>query len=159
LVGISESLSISQYKFYAENKKSLLVVLQGIDGSGKDGTVSHVMKALNPQNCYIKSFKIPNDEALSHDYIWRIHKAVPAKGQICIFNRSYYEDITEPVVMGAISRKLLKQRHRQINEFERYLSENNIFILKLFLYISKQEQKKRLLTRIQDPNKHWKISE
>ncbi len=103
LVGISESLSISQYKFYAENKKSLLVVLQGIDGSGKDGTVSHVMKALNPQNCYIKSFKIPNDEALSHDYIWRIHKAVPAKGQICIFNRSHYEDITEPVVMGAIS--------------------------------------------------------
>ena len=103
LIGISESLSTLQYKLYAENKKSLLVVLQGIDGSGKDGTVSHVMKALNPQNCYIKSFKIPNDEALSHDYIWRIHKAVPAKGQICIFNRSHYEDITEPVVMGAIS--------------------------------------------------------
>ena len=89
--------------FMLKTKKSLLVVLQGIDGSGKDDTVSHVMKALNPQNCYIKSFKIPNDEAMSHDYIWRIHKAVPAKGQICIFNRSHYEDITEPVVMGAIS--------------------------------------------------------
>ena len=159
LIGISQSLSTLQYKLYAENKKSLLVVLQGIDASGKDGTVRHVMKALNPQNCYIKSFKTPNDEELSHDYLWRIHKAIPAKGQIGIFNRSHYEDITEPVVMGAISRKLLKQRYRQINEFERYLTENDTFVLKLFLYISKQEQKKRLLARIQDPNKQWKISE
>lgn len=159
LTEISESLSELQYKLYAENKRSLLVVLQGIDASGKDGTVRHVMKALNPQNCYIKSFKFPNDEELSHDFLWRIHKAIPEKGQICIFNRSHYEDITEPVVLGSIPRKILKERYRQINEFEKYLSENNIILIKLFLYISKPEQKKRLLARIQDPNKQWKISE
>ncbi|HEU5120301.1 MAG TPA: PPK2 family polyphosphate kinase [Candidatus Nitrosocosmicus sp.] len=159
LVEVSESLFELQYKLYAENKRSLLVVLQGIDASGKDGTVRHVMRALNPQNCYIKSFNIPNDEELSHDYLWRIHKAIPRKGQICIFNRSHYEDLTEPVVVGSISRKILKQRYRQINEFERYLSENDIVILKIFLYISKPEQKKRLLARIQDPNRRWKISE
>jgi PPK2 family polyphosphate:nucleotide phosphotransferase len=159
LVGVSESLYELQYKLYAENKRALLLVLQGIDASGKDGTVRHVMRALNPQSCYIKSFNIPNDEESSHDYLWRIHKAIPRKGQICIFNRSHYEDLTEPVVVGSISRKILKQRYRQINEFERYLSENDIIILKIFLYISKPEQKKRLLARILDPNKRWKISE
>jgi PPK2 family polyphosphate:nucleotide phosphotransferase len=159
LVGVSESLFELQYKLYGENKRSLLLILQGIDASGKDGTVRHVMRALNPQSCYIKSFNIPNDEELSHDYLWRIHKAIPRKGQICIFNRSHYEDLIEPVVIGSISRKILKQRYRQINEFERYLSENDVIILKIFLYISKLEQKKRLLARIQDPNKRWKISE
>ena len=159
LIGVSESLSELQYKLFAENKKSLLVLLQGIDASGKDGTVRHVMRALNPQSCYIKSFNIPNDEELSHDYLWRIHKAIPRKGQICIFNRSHYEDLTEPALAGSISQKILKQRYRQINEFERYLSDNDLVILKIFLYISKSEQKKRLLARIQDPNRRWKISE
>lgn len=156
---ISETLSNLQYKLYAENKKSLLVILQGVDASGKDGTIRHMMRALNPQNSYVKSFKIPNDEESSHDYLWRIHHSVPAKGQICIFNRSHYEDLVEPLINGSISRKVLKQRYRQIIDFERYLSENNIMILKLFLYISKPEQKKRLLERIHDPNKQWKISE
>ncbi len=156
---ISENLSNLQYKLFAESKKSLLVILQGVDASGKDGTIKHVMKALNPQNSYVKSFKIPNDEELSHDYLWRIHGSIPVKGQICIFNRSHYEDLTEPIINGLISRKILKQRYRQINDFERYLSENNIMIIKLFLYISKSEQKKRLLERIHDPNKQWKISE
>lgn len=153
----NKQISKLQYKFYADNSKSLLIILQGVDASGKDGTIRHLMKALNPQSCHIKSFKVPNDEEISHDYLWRIHKEIPIKGQIAIFNRSYYEDIIEPLVHNPISDNDLFQRYRQINDFERYLSENRIKILKFFLHISKTEQKKRLQNRLHDPTKYWKI--
>lgn len=156
---MSTTLSELHYKLYAENRRSVLVILQGIDAAGKDGTIRHVMKSLNPQSCSIKSYKKPNDEELSHDYLWRIHKSIPVFGHVGIFNRSHYEDLIEPIINNTLPKKIWKSRIRQVNEFERYLSENSITILKLFLYISKDEQKKRLLERIHDPNKHWKFSE
>ena len=155
------SLQISelQYKLFADNSKSLLIILQGADASGKDGTIRQVMGALNPQNCYVKSFKVPNETELAHDYLWRIHIEVPSKGQIAIFNRSHYEDIIEPDVNNLISKDQVILRCEQINDFEKYLSENGTTIIKFFLHISKDEQKRRLLERIQDPAKQWKINE
>ncbi len=155
----SKKTSELQYKLFAANNKSLLIILQGVDASGKDGTIRHIMKGLNPQNCNITSFKVPNENELAHDYLWRIHMEMPTKGQISIFNRSHYEDIIEPSVNAMISNNDLVLRYRQINDFERYLTENNITILKFFLYISKDEQKRRLQERIIDPTKHWKINE
>jgi PPK2 family polyphosphate:nucleotide phosphotransferase len=136
-----------------------VIILQGVDASGKDGTIRHVMGALNPQSCYVKSFKVPTEEGLSHDYLWRVHMAVPAKGQIAIFNRSHYEDVIEVRVRNLVPKNELTPRYRQINDFERYLSENHVTILKFFLHISRDEQKKRLEERLEDPTKHWKISE
>lgn len=156
---ISNKIASLHYKLFAENKQALLLILQGIDASGKDGTIRHVMRGLNPQSCSVKSYKIPNEEELSHDYLWRIHNSMPSRGHVGIFNRSQYEDIIEPRVNRSFSKKLITKRYRQINDFERYLSENNITLLKLFLYISKEEQKKRLLERIHNPTKHWKFSE
>lgn len=155
----SKKISELQYKLFAANKKSLLIILQGPDASGKDGTIRQVMGALNPQNCYVKSFKVPNETELSHDYLWRIHIEVPSKGQIAIFNRSHYEDIIEPSVSNLISKDQMILRCTQINDFERYLSENGTTIIKFFLHISKDEQKRRLQERIQDPAKQWKIKE
>lgn len=155
----SEQIVELQYKLYADNSKSLLIILQGVDTSGKDGTIRHVMGALNPQNCYVKSFKAPNENELAHDYLWRIHMVIPSKGQISIFNRSHYEDIIEASVHNLIPNDNLILRYRQINDFERYLSENHVTILKFFLHISKDEQKKRLQERLHDPTKYWKIKE
>ena len=159
LVHFSSRMSELQYKLFADNSQSLLIILQGVDASGKDGTIRHVMGALNPQSCYAKSFKVPTTEDLSHDYLWRVHMAIPSKGQIGIFNRSHYEDVIEVRVHNSIPNNELTLRYRQINDFERYLSENHIAILKFFLHIIKDEQKKRLLARLQDPTKRWKISE
>jgi PPK2 family polyphosphate:nucleotide phosphotransferase len=155
----SSRMSELQYKLYADNRQSLLIILQGVDASGKDGTIHHVMGALNPLSCYAKSFKVPTTEDLSHDYLWRIHMAVPSKGQIAIFNRSHYEDVIEVGIHNLIPRNELTLRYIQINDFERYLSENHVTTLKFFLHISKDEQKKRLIARLQDPSKRWKISE
>lgn len=155
----SSRMSELQYKLYADNRQSLLIILQGVDASGKDGTIRHVMGALNPLSCYAKSFKVPTTEDLSHDYLWRVHMAVPSKGQIAIFNRSHYEDVIEAGVHNLIPRNELTLRYTQINDFERYLSENHVTILKFFLHISKDEQKKRLMARLQDPSKRWKVSE
>jgi PPK2 family polyphosphate:nucleotide phosphotransferase len=155
----SSRMSELQYKLYADNTQSLLIILQGVDASGKDGTIRHVMGALSPLSCYAKSFKVPTTEELSHDYLWRVHMAIPSKGQIAIFNRSHYEDVIEVGVHNLIPRNELTQRYIQINDFERYLSENHVTILKFFLHISKDEQKKRLMARLQDPAKRWKISE
>jgi len=155
----SKNISELQYKLFAANNKSLLVILQGADASGKDGTIRQVMGALNPQNCYVKSFKVPNDAELAHDYLWRIHTEVPSKGQIAIFNRSHYEDIIEPFVNNLISKDQVILRCKQINDFEKYLSENGITIIKFFLHISKEEQRRRIQERVQDPTKQWKISE
>lgn len=159
LSNFADQISKFQYKLYADKSMALLIILQGVDASGKDGTIRHVMGALNPQNCSVKSFRIPNSNEIEHDYLWRVHKEIPSKGQINIFNRSHYEDIIESKVNRLISKKDLNKRYRQINDFERYLSENNITILKFFLHISKDEQRKRLLERINDPTKYWKLKE
>src|SRR5215475_1765373 len=151
LIDIMNQISDLQYKLYADKGKALLIVLQGIDASGKDSTIRHVMSAFNPQSCRAISFKTPNHEELSHDYLWRAHKNIPAMGQIVIFNRSYYEDVIEVLVHKMISKNTCHKRYKQINDFEKYLIENDIQIVKLFLHISKVEQKKRLEERLNDP--------
>ena len=156
---LSNRMSHLQYKLFADRSQALLIILQGVDTSGKDGTIRHVMKAFNPQSCRVVSFKAPTTEEIAHDYLWRVHKALPSKGEITIFNRSHYEDILEVRVHKIIPPSIWSQRYRQINEFEQYLSENNIKIIKLFLHISKDEQNKRLEDRFKDPKKRWKITE
>jgi PPK2 family polyphosphate:nucleotide phosphotransferase len=158
LIHFSSRISELQHKLFADNSQSLLILLQGIDTSGKDSTIRHVMGAFNPQSCYVAPFRVPSAEELSHDYLWRIHMAVPSKGQIAIFNRFHYEDVIESRVHNLVENTELNSRCRQINDFERYLSENHIRILKFFLHISKNEQKKRLEERLENPSKHWKIS-
>ena len=155
----SSQMSELQYKLFADNTKSLLIILQGVDTSGKDGIIRHVMGALNPQGCYVMPFKVPTTEELEHDYLWRVHIAIPPKGQIVIFNRSHYGDVIAVRVHNLVRNNELTLRYRQINDFERYLSENHVTILKFFLHISKDEQKKRLEERLKDPTKRWKISE
>jgi PPK2 family polyphosphate:nucleotide phosphotransferase len=148
-----------QYLLYAEHKHALLVVLQGVDTAGKDGTIRHVMSGVSPQGCRVVSFKVPSAEELAHDFLWRIHRAVPPHGDIGIFNRSHYEDVLAVRVHNLVPKDVWSERYDQINEFEEILSENNIVVLKFLLHISKDEQKKRLQDRIGDPDKHWKISE
>ena len=147
-----------QYRLYAENRRALLVVLQGIDASGKDGTIRHVMTGLNPQGCTVVSFKAPSPEERDHEFLWPIHRAVSARGDIGIFNRSHYEDLIVPRVKDQASEKLWKLRCGHINEFERYLTENDVGVLKFFLHISKEEQKRRLEQRLEDPHRRWKAS-
>jgi PPK2 family polyphosphate:nucleotide phosphotransferase len=147
-----------QHKLYAENRRSVLVVLQGMDASGKDGTVTHVMSGLNPLGVKVMSFKAPNDDELHHDYLWRVHKALPRFGDIGIFNRSHYEDVLVVRVHELVPRKVWKERYDQINDFEKILTQNNMVILKFFLHISKDEQKKRLQERLRDPTRYWKFS-
>ena len=159
LAHFSSRMSELQHKLFAANSHSLVIILQGVDASGKDGTIRNVMGALNPQSCYVKSFKVPTEEDLSHDYLWRVHMAGPPKGQIAIFNRSHYEDVIEVRVRNLVPKNELTPRYGQINDFERYLSENHVTILKFFLHISKDEQKKRIEERLMDPTKRWKISE
>ncbi|HEY0579799.1 MAG TPA: PPK2 family polyphosphate kinase [Candidatus Nitrosocosmicus sp.] len=152
-------LSNLQYKLFADKNQAILIILQGVDASGKDCTIRNVIKAFNPQSCKVVSFKKPNDKKISNDYLWRIHRFIPAKGEIMVFNRSHYEDVLSVRVNKIIPEAILSKRYNQINDFERYLFENNIKIIKLFLHISKEEQKKRLEERIKDPLKQWKFSE
>jgi len=147
-----------QYRLFAENRRALLIVLQGIDAAGKDGTIRHVIEGLNPQGCEVHSFKAPSSEEMDHDFLWRIHRAVPARGDIGIFNRSHYEDLIVPKVKLHATKRLWKDRVRHINEFERYLAENDVVMLKLFLHISKDEQRARLQQRLDDPSRHWKLN-
>lgn len=147
-----------QERLYAESRRSLLVVLQGRDTCGKDGTIRRVFDAVNPQGCIVTSFKKPNELELSHDYLWRVHHPVPAKGMIGIFNRSHYEDVLVVRVRELVPRTVWAKRYQQINDFERMLSENGVTILKFFLHISREEQKERLLARLEDPAKHWKFN-
>jgi PPK2 family polyphosphate:nucleotide phosphotransferase len=147
-----------QHKLYAENRRSVLVVLQGMDAAGKDGTVSHVMSGLNPLGVKVVAFKAPNEEELHHDFLWRVHKALPRRGDIGIFNRSHYEDVLVVRVHELVPRKVWKERYDQINDFEKILSENNLVLLKFFLHISKDEQKRRLQERLNDPTRYWKFS-
>ncbi len=147
-----------QYLLYAENKHALLIVLQAMDAGGKDGTIRHVMAGLNPQGCRVTSFKKPAGEEADHHYLWRIHRAVPPKGEIGIFNRSHYEDVLVVRVHNLVPKKVWAQRYREISNFEQMLAENKIHIVKFFLHISKDEQKKRFQQRLSDPTKHWKAS-
>lgn len=148
-----------QYLLYAENKQALLVVLQAMDAAGKDGTIRHVMSGLNPQGCFVTPFKVPSALEADHGFLWRIHRAVPPKGEIGIFNRSHYEDVLVVRVHNLVPRAVWSKRYDQINEFEKLLADNNTRILKFFLHISKDEQKKRFQARLDDPTKHWKLSE
>ncbi len=147
-----------QELLYAEGKHALLVVLQAMDTGGKDGVIRHVMGGINPQGCQVTPFKVPTAEELAHDYLWRVHKAVPPKRMIGIFNRSHYEDVLVVRVHNLVPKDVWSQRYDQINAFERHLAENGVTILKFFLHISKKEQKKRLQERVDDPAKHWKFS-
>ncbi|HVB85140.1 MAG TPA: polyphosphate kinase 2 family protein [Candidatus Dormibacteraeota bacterium] len=154
-----EKLDGLQYLLYAEHKRALLIVLQGRDAAGKDGTIRHVMSGVNPQGCRVTSFKQPTSEELAHDFLWRIHKAVPPIGDIGIFNRSHYEDVLIVRVHNLEPKEVWLRRYDQINDFERTLEENNVRILKFFLHISRDEQKHRFQQRIDDKTRQWKISE
>jgi len=153
-----EQLRDLQYKMYAENRRSLLIVLQAMDSGGKDGTIRKVMSGLNPQGCTVASFKVPSEEERDHDFLWRIHKAVPRRGDFGIFNRSHYEDVLVVRVHELVPESVWSQRYEQINAFEKLLADNDTVIVKFFLHISKDEQLERLKARIDDPTKHWKIS-
>ncbi len=153
-----ERLTELQDVLWAESKRSLLVVLQGIDTGGKDGTIKHVFTGVNPQGVQVTAFKQPTPVELAHDFLWRVHNAVPPKGYIGIFNRSHYEDVLVVRVHNLVPKKIWKDRYDQINQFEQTLTESGTTILKFFLYISKDEQKKRLEQRLEDPTKQWKFA-
>jgi PPK2 family polyphosphate:nucleotide phosphotransferase len=149
-----------QYLMYAENRHSLLIVLQGLDAAGKDGVVRHVLTGMNPSGCIASNFKQPTARELAHDFLWRVHPQVPAKGSVAIFNRSHYEDVLVARVHNLVPEKVWSKRYDQINDFEQLISiENKTTILKFFLYISKQEQLARFKKRLDDPARQCKISE
>jgi len=153
-----ERLDRLQYLLYASKKFALLIVLQGMDTAGKDGTIRHVMSGVNPQGCKVTSFKAPTPEEASHDFLWRIYKAVPARGEIGIFNRSHYEDVLIARVHKTVPKAVLSRRYKEINRFEKVLVENNVKVLKFFLHISREEQLKRFKQRLEDPMKQWELS-
>ncbi|MFV0437918.1 MAG: polyphosphate kinase 2 family protein [Desulfopila sp.] len=148
-----------QYLMYAEGKRSLLICLQGRDAAGKDGTINHVLGAMNPQGCAVHGFKVPSKEEAAHDFLWRYHLAVPQKGQVVIFNRSHYEDVLVQRVHNMVPEEVWSKRYRAINDFEKMLCENGTHILKFYLHIDPIEQLARFRQRIEDPARHWKISD
>jgi PPK2 family polyphosphate:nucleotide phosphotransferase len=154
----SKELIKLQELLYAEAKHALLIVIQAMDTGGKDGAIAHVMSGVNPQGCVVTPFKVPTPEELAHDYLWRAHKVVPPKRMIGIFNRSHYEDVLVVRVHSLVPKDVWSQRFEQINQFEKHLAENGVTILKFFLHISKEEQKRRLQARLDDPSKHWKFA-
>lgn len=147
------------YRLWAEKQRSLLIVLQGMDTAGKDGAIKHIVGAVNPQSCPVHSFVKPSLEELAHDFLWRIHQRVPQRGNVAIFNRSHYEDVLVVRVHNLVPEEIWKLRYQQINDFERMLVESGTVILKFCLHISKEEQRKRLQARLDDPNKRWKFSQ
>jgi PPK2 family polyphosphate:nucleotide phosphotransferase len=154
---MAQDLDGLQDLFYADRRFKLLVVLQGTDTSGKDGTIRGVFGQMSALGVQTVGWKAPNDDARARDYLWRIHHRIPANGEVVIFNRSHYEDVLVPVVKGQIGKKETLQRYAQINDFERMLTETGTVILKFMLHISKDEQRERLQERLRDPNKHWKF--
>jgi PPK2 family polyphosphate:nucleotide phosphotransferase len=146
------------YRLYAENKRALLIILQGVDTSGKDGTIRCVMTGVNPQSCQVTAFKQPSIEELDHDFLWRIHNSVPRRGEIGIFNRSHYEDVLVVRVHKLVPDDEWKTRYDRINEFEELLVEGGLAVLKFFLHISKDEQRQRLQERLDDSTKQWKFA-
>jgi len=164
-----EALCGLQDKLYAQDRYGLLVILQAMDAAGKDGVIKHVMSGVNPQGCQVHSFKAPSAEELDHDYMWRCFKCLPNRGQIGIFNRSYYEETlvvrvhpeflaNEKLPPKLVTKKIWKERFQDIRCFERYLSRNGIVVRKFFLHVSKREQRRRFLERVQNPEKYWKFS-
>lgn len=153
-----ERLDELQYLMYAEHRNALLIVLQGMDAAGKDGTIRHVMTGLNPQGCRVTPFKTPSREEADHDFLWRVHRAIPLKGDIAIFNRSHYEDVLIARVRKLVPKEVWSRRYEQINQFEGLLKENGVTVVKFFLHISKDEQKKRFEERLKDPTKQWKLA-
>jgi PPK2 family polyphosphate:nucleotide phosphotransferase len=147
-----------QELLYAEGKHALLIILQAMDAGGKDGTIKNVMSGVNPQGCRVTSFKAPTTEELSHDFLWRIHRHVPPRGYIGIFNRSHYEDVLVVRVHNLVPESAWRARYEHINHFEKLLAESDVTILKFFLHISKEEQKQRLEKRLQDKSKNWKFN-
>ena len=158
LVKLRKQLSDLQLVLYAEHKHALLVVLQALDAGGKDGTIRHIFTGVNPQGCAVTAFKVPTPEEADHDFLWRIHKAVPPVGMIGIFNRSHYESVLVERVHNLVPKDVWKERYGQINAFEEMLSANRVHILKFFLHISKDEQKRRIEARIHDKAKNWKMN-
>ncbi len=159
LVKHREQLANLQEVFYASQKKALLIVLQGMDTAGKDGTIRHIFSGINPQGCDVAAFKVPTPLESRHDFLWRAHAQVPPRGMIQIFNRSHYEDVLAPRVHKLISAKTARRRLEDINQFEAMLFDNDVITLKFFLHISHKEQTVRLQSRIDDPDKHWKLAE
>lgn len=163
-----EKMQGLQDKLYAHNQYSILLIFQAMDTAGKDGAIKHVMSGVNPQGTQVRSFKVPSEEELNHDYMWRSNKFLPERGNIGIFNRSYYEEVLvvklhnllkyQLIPKKLITENIWEQRYRQIRDYEQYLAENGTVILKFFLHISKEEQKNRLLERIDNPAKNWKFS-
>ena len=164
-----KQLAEAQELLYANDVYSVLVILQAMDAAGKDGTIKHVMSGVNPQGCQVFSFKKPSDEELDHNFLWRYMKALPERGRIGIFNRSYYEEVLvvkvhpelcerQKLPRGKRGKSFWQERYDDINDFERHLSRNGTIILKFFLHMSKDEQKKRFLERLETPEKHWKFS-
>jgi PPK2 family polyphosphate:nucleotide phosphotransferase len=153
-----ERLDDLQDRLWAEGKHAVLVVLQGIDAAGKDSTIKRVMAAFNPQGCPVTAFKVPSTEELAHDYLWRVHKAVPRKGEVGIFNRSHYEDVLVVRVHDLVPKAVWSKRYDQINAFERHLAANGTTIVKFFLSIDKEEQRARFQARYDDPTKRWKFA-
>lgn len=164
-----EQLKLYQDMLYAQDTHALLIVFQAMDAAGKDGTIKHVMSGINPQGCQVYSFKAPSSEELDHDYLWRCAKNIPERGRIGIFNRSYYEEVLitrvhseilalQKLPTGMDDKHIWQRRFEEINNFEKYLVNNGIVVLKFFLNVSKEEQKKRFLDRIDRPEKNWKFS-
>lgn len=145
-------------RLYAENRRSILLLLQGMDTAGKDGTIRTVMRGMNPRSCQVYSFKRPSEEERDHDFLWRVHKVAPRKGNIGIFNRSHYEDVLVVRVHNMVPRSTWETRYQQINDFEKLLSQTGTTLIKCYLHISREEQRERLQRRIDDPNSHWKFN-
>ena len=162
-------LSHFQEKLYAQDRWAMLIIFQAMDAAGKDGAIKHVMSGINPQGCSVTAFKAPSAEELAHGYLWRAHKAIPERGKIGIFNRSYYEEVlvvrvhkellaAERIPSELVNKHIWDNRYQDINNFERYLAGNGVVVLKFFLHLSKGEQKKRFLERLELPDKNWKFS-
>ncbi len=167
----TDIVRLAEYQnvLYAQDTYALLIIFQALDAAGKDSTIKHVMSGVNPQGTEVYSFKQPSAEELDHDYLWRCHKALPERGRIGIFNRSYYEEVLvvrihpeflslEKLPPGTVKKNIWKQRFEQINDFERYLVRNGIAVLKFFLNVSREEQRRRFLARLDTPEKNWKFS-
>jgi PPK2 family polyphosphate:nucleotide phosphotransferase len=155
---MQERLKDLQELLYAQSRHAVLIVLQAMDAGGKDGTIEHVFSGVNPQGCSVSNFKVPSDEELAHDYLWRIHKATPRRGMIGVFNRSHYESVLVERVKKLVPSKVWSKRYDHINQFERLLADEGTVILKLFLHISRKEQKERFEARLRDPHKRWKFN-
>jgi PPK2 family polyphosphate:nucleotide phosphotransferase len=154
-----DKLRSLQERFYADGRRSLLICLQGLDAAGKDGTIDHILGAMNPQGCRVVGFKQPSLEELAHDFLWRVHRVTPPKGGVAIFNRSHYEDVLVVRVHNLVPKDVWSRRYDQINAFEQELVTDHTDVLKFYLHISKKEQLRRFEKRLDDPAKRWKISE